>query len=64
MGWSSVQVCSAIADLSVWPLMQVSLCSFEASLVFTDVDLTTSARYFVNDVRLFLGWERVFDLSE
>ena len=28
MGWSSVQACSVIADLSVKPLMHPSLCSF------------------------------------
>ena len=28
MGWSSIQACSAMADLSVKPLMQASLCSF------------------------------------
>ena len=27
MGWSSDQTCSVIADLSVWHLMQASLCS-------------------------------------
>ena len=65
MGWLSVQAYSDIADLSVWPLMQASL--YYLSLVsrhLTEVYLTTNARYFVNDVRLFLGWERVFDVSE
>ena len=65
MGWSSVQACSAIVGLASNASFFVLLeASFEVSLGLTDVDLTTSASYFVNIICLFLGWERVFDLSE
>ena len=36
----------------------------EASLGFSNVDLSTCAWYLVHDVRLLLDGERVFDLSE
>ena len=38
--------------------------SSEASLGLSGVDLSTRAWYLVHDVRLLLGGERVFDLSE
>ena len=38
--------------------------SFKALLGLTDVDISTQARYFVYDIRLFFYGERVFDLSK
>ena len=40
------------------------MLSFEASLGHTDVDFSTHARYYVHNVCLLFGGERVFDHSE
>ena len=64
IGWSSVQACLAMADLSMKPLMHASLCSFRRVSSLADVHLSAGARHFVDDVCLLLHMEGVFDFNE
>ena len=49
---------------STTSLLVCIVSSFEVPLGLTDVDLPTCARHFIHNCRLFLGRERVFDVSE
>ena len=69
MGWSFVNACSAIVDLSVRPFLHASRCSFSlvpslrpVSPMYTWPQV--QGTYFIHDLRLFLDGEGVFYLGE